>query len=83
MREMSEVDKERILGNLTDRGERVLFGLEALEEPKKAAGVRPGGSGGDLVCDLCGKSGLTARGLGLHKVRKHKPEIEKEEDKAA
>jgi hypothetical protein len=80
---MSEADKERILDNLTAKGERVLFGLEAPEEPKKAAAVRPGGAGGDLVCDLCGKSGLTRRGLALHVVRLHKEEKEKEEAEAA
>ena len=53
MREMSEADKERILGNLTDREERVLFGLEAPEEPKRVAVVRPAGGGGDSgVCSL-------------------------------
>lgn len=83
MREMSEVDRNRILGNLTDKGERILFGLEAAEEPKKRSGMRPGGAGGDLVCDVCGKSGLTAMGLGLHKVRLHKVEKDKEEDEAA
>jgi hypothetical protein len=81
-REMSEVDRERILKNLTDRGERILFGLEAPEEPKRGSGMRPGASGGDLVCDVCGKSGLTRRGLALHTVRKHKGDKEKEEDEA-
>jgi hypothetical protein len=47
MREISKEEKERIVGNLTDKGERVLFGLEAPEEPKGAA-MRPGSSGGDL-----------------------------------
>jgi hypothetical protein len=79
MREMSEADKERILGNLTDRGERVLFGLEAPEEPV----VRPAAGGGDLVCAVCGKSGLTALGLKLHTARMHKAEKEKEEAEAA
>src|SRR5512132_164701 len=65
IREMSETDKERILANLTDRGERILFGLEAPEEPKRA-GMRPGGAGGDLTCAVCGKRGLTALGLKLH-----------------
>ena len=32
VREMSEVDRNRILDNLTDRGERILFGLEVPEE---------------------------------------------------
>jgi hypothetical protein len=43
MREISEADKERIVGSLTDKGERILFGLEAPEESKR---VRPGGAGG-------------------------------------
>jgi hypothetical protein len=83
IREMSEADKERILGNLTDRGERVLFGLEAPEEPKRVAVVRPAAGGGDLVCAICGKSGLTALGLKLHTARMHKAEKEKEEEEAA
>jgi thiamine monophosphate kinase len=83
IREMSEADKERILGNLTDRGERVLFGLEAPEEPKRVAVVRPAAGGGDLVCAVCGKSGLTALGLKLHTARMHKAEKEKEEAEAA
>jgi thiamine monophosphate kinase len=83
MREMSEADKERILGNLTDREERVLFGLEAPEEPKRVAVVRPAAGGGDLVCAVCGKSGLTALGLKLHTARMHKAEKEKEEAEAA
>jgi thiamine monophosphate kinase len=83
MREMSEADKERILGNLTDRGERVLFGLEAPEEPKRVAVVRPAAGGGDLVCAVCGKSGLTALGLKLHTARMHKAEKEKEEAEVA
>jgi hypothetical protein len=84
VREMSEVERNRILGNLTDRGERILFGLEAPKEGKKrGAGIRPGGAGGDLECEICGKSGLTKRGLGLHMVRLHKEEKEKEEDEAA
>jgi hypothetical protein len=83
MREISQEDCERIIKNLTDRRERILFGLEAPEEPKRGAAMRPGGSGGDLVCDVCGKGGLTSRGLGLHKVRLHKEEKVKEEDEAA
>jgi hypothetical protein len=84
MREMTEEDRERILKNITDRGERVLFGLEAPEEPKRVAVVRPAAGGGDLVCAICGKSGLTALGLKLHTARMHKVvEKEKEEDEAA
>ena len=79
MREMSETDRNRIVGSLTDRGERILFGLEAPEESKRGSGVRPGASGGDLVCEVCGKSGLTRRGLALHTVRKHKGDKDKEE----
>jgi hypothetical protein len=82
MREMSEADKERILSNLTDRGERVLFGLEAPEEPKRVAVVRTA-AGGDLVCAVCGKRGLTALGLKLHTAQMHKAEKEKEEEDAA
>ena len=66
MREITDADRERILGSLTDKRERVLFGLEAPEEPqKRGAAMRPGGAGGDLTCPVCGKSGLTKRGLGL------------------
>jgi hypothetical protein len=84
VREMSEVDRQRILGNLTDRGERILFGLEAPEEPRKrGAAIRPGGAGGDLTCSYCGKTGLSKRGLGLHVVRLHKTEIGKEKEEAA
>jgi hypothetical protein len=81
MRDMSKEEKERILGNLTERGERVLFGLEAPSE--KRVSMRPGGAGGDLTCPICGKSGFTKRGLGLHMVRLHKSEMEKEEEQAA
>ncbi len=84
MREMSEVDRNRILGNLTDRGERILFGLEAPEEGKKrGSGMRPGGAGGDLECEICGRSGLTKRGLGLHMVRLHKEEKKTQGEEAA
>jgi hypothetical protein len=71
-REISQEEKSRILDGLTDRKERVIFGLEVPEEPKRGAGTRPGGSGGDLTCPICGKTGLTRRGLGLHTVRMHK-----------
>jgi hypothetical protein len=83
VREMPQVERERILGNLTDRGERLLFGLEAPEESKRGAAMRPGGAGGDLVCDICGKAGLTPRGLALHKIRLHRKEAEGEGVKAA
>jgi hypothetical protein len=83
MREISEEEKELIMDSLTDRRERILFRLDPPEEPKKAGAPRPGSSGGDLVCDICGKSGLTRKGLALHKSRLHKGEAGKEEDEAA
>jgi hypothetical protein len=83
VREISLEDRERILKNLTDRRERILFGLEAPEERRGAAGLRPGASGGDLECSICGKSGLTKRGLGLHMVRLHKEQKEIKEAEAA
>jgi hypothetical protein len=83
IREMSETDRERILSNLTDKRERILFGLEAPEEPRGGAGMRPAGAGGDLVCPVCGKRGLTALGLKLHTARMHKETQEKEEKEAA
>ena len=82
MREISQEEKERILGGLTDRGEKILFGLEPPEESERRAGMRTGMSGGDLTCSYCGKTGLTKRGLGLHVVRLHKAEIEKEKEEA-
>ena len=83
MREISAEEKERIIGGLTDKREKVLFGLEAPEEPKRAAAMRSGGAGGDLVCPVCGKEGLTALGLKLHTARMHRAEKEKEEIEAA
>lgn len=80
LRDISKEEKERIMEGLADKQERILFGLEL---PKVAAGSpggeRPGKSGGDMVCEICGKSGLTKRGLGLHMVRRHK-EIKGEEE---
>ena len=35
MREISAEEKERIIGGLTDKREKVLFGLEPPEEPKR------------------------------------------------
>ena len=70
LREISEEEKERILESLTDRQERILFGLEP--PGSRRAGERPGKSGGDLVCSLCGKGGLTELGLKLHTARIHK-----------
>jgi hypothetical protein len=72
MREMAEEEKQRILDNLTARHERILFGLEAPGSGR--AGERSATSGGDLVCSLCGKGGLTARGLKPHTARIHKGE---------
>jgi hypothetical protein len=71
MREISPDEKQRILDKLTDRQERILFGLEA---PSSTGATRPGKSGGDLECPTCHKTGLTKRGLALHLVRKHKGE---------
>src|SRR5512132_4258224 len=70
MREIRDEERARIFDSLTDKRERRLFGLEAPEEPagrKKAAG-----SGGDLECPICHRTGFTTRGLALHKVRLHK-----------
>jgi hypothetical protein len=72
MREISEAEKERILDSLTDRHERILFGLES--PGTRRAGERSAKSGGDLVCSLCGKAGLTELGLKLHTARMHKGE---------
>ena len=77
-REISDEEKSRILDGLKDRKERVLFGLEVPEERKRGGSPRPGGSGGDLTCEICGKSGLTTRGLALHRVRMHKEAQEAE-----
>lgn len=76
MRELPEADRERIIGSLTDRKERVLFGLEPPEEEKRGRAMRAG-AGGDLTCEICGKGGFTKRGLALHVIRMHKPETEK------
>ena len=72
MREISEEEKRRILDSLTDRHERILFGLEP--PGAKRAGERPGKSGGSLTCPVCGKGGLTELGLKLHTTRVHKDE---------
>jgi hypothetical protein len=78
MREISAEEKQRILDGLTDRRERILFGLELPEEPKRRGrppGVeKPAKGGGDLSCPICSKSGLTKRGLALHMARMHKDE---------
>jgi hypothetical protein len=83
VREMPEEERTRIIKGLTDKKERILFGLEPPEEPKRETAMRPGASGGDLTCPICGKSGLTKRGLALHTIRMHGAETEKEQGKAA
>src|SRR4051812_12068227 len=74
MREISDVERQRILDGLTDQRERILFGIEPPEEPKRRGRgkAQPAKSGGDLVCPICGKGGLTERGLKLHQARMHK-----------
>ena len=72
MREISEAEKERILDSLTDRHERILFGLEPPGSGR--AGERTAKRGGDQVCSLCGKGGLTELGLKLHTARMHRGE---------
>jgi hypothetical protein len=78
MREISPEEKQRILDSLTDKHERILFGLDLPEEPvRRGRGTgaqRPAKSGGDLTCPICGKGGLTKRGLSLHMARIHKGE---------
>ena len=85
MREISPEEKQRILDRLTDKHERILFGLELPEEPKRRGrgGERPAKSGGDLRCPICGKEGLTKRGLALHMARIHKGERAPEGAEAA
>ena len=73
-------EKERIQGSLTDRHERILFGLEPPGSGR--AGERPAKSGGDRVCSLCGKTGLTELGLKLHTARIHKGETTKTAESA-
>jgi hypothetical protein len=77
VREMPEDERTRIIQRLTDKKERILFGLEAPEEPRRGTGLA--GAGGHLECDICGKGGFTPRGLALHKIRLHKKESAKEE----
>ncbi len=74
-----DAEMQRYLADLTDRQERVLFGLELPEEPRRrgrpsGGGEKPAKSGGDLTCPICGKAGLTKRGLALHMARMHKGE---------
>ena len=75
LREIPEEVRGPFLDSLTDKRERVLFGLEAPEENRREGKVKPGTSGGDMTCDKCGKTGLTKRGLGLHVARLHKDEM--------
>src|SRR5512147_3327065 len=81
VREMPEDERKRIIERLTDKKERILFGLEPPEQEKRGAAMRPGASRGDLTCPICGKSGLTKRGLALHTIRMHGAESGKEESK--
>ncbi len=60
MRVMTDDERNDIFERVTDRQERILLGLEAPEEARRP---RPAASGGEEVCPLCGKSGLTRRGL--------------------
>jgi hypothetical protein len=83
MREMSEEEKRRILDGLTDRQERILFGLEAPEERRRRSTDRPATSGGTEVCPICGRTGLTKRGLKLHMARMHKGQRPEEAEEAA
>ena len=79
MRELPDRERERLMSllneRLTERSERLLFELDVPEEEKRRG--RPAGEGkpapkGDLVFDICGKGGLTPKGLALHKARLHK-----------
>ncbi len=69
-------EMERYLAGLTDREEKVLFGLELPEEPKrrgrKPSGERQAKAEGNLACPYCDKTGLTQKGLSLHIARLHK-----------
>ena len=71
-REISQEEFQRILDGLTSRHEKMLFGLEPPDEPRRAGAPRRAGSGGDLKCPYCEKDGLTTRGLSLHISRMHK-----------
>ena len=84
-RKISADEWQRIMDSLEGREERILFGLEpaAGRGKRGSAAQRPGKSGGDLVCDICGKGGLTPRGLALHKARLHKGEGTEEAEEAA
>jgi hypothetical protein len=74
---------QRIMDSLTDRDERILFGLEPPEDQGRrrgrpprvgGGGERPAAPSGELTCLICGKTGLTKRGLALHMSRMHKGE---------
>jgi hypothetical protein len=65
MREITEEGKERIMESLTDKYERILFGLEQPEAASRAGTKQPRKERGDLVCPLCAKSNLTTRGAGI------------------
>src|SRR5512147_3104243 len=65
-REISGDEQRRIMEGLTDRNERILFGLEEEQAPQKRAASA--GGGGEETCPICGRSGLTKRGLGLHMI---------------
>jgi hypothetical protein len=84
-RKISADEWQRIMDSLEDREERILFGLEAPDEPRRrgSGAARPGKSGGDLRCPICGKEGLTKRGLALHMARIHKGERDREAEVAA
>jgi hypothetical protein len=84
-RRISADEWQRIMDSLEDREERILFGLEAADEPRRrgTGAARPGKSGGDLTCPICGKGGLTKRGLSLHMARIHKGERTGEAEEAA
>jgi hypothetical protein len=73
-REISQEEWDRIMQNLSDKQERILFGLEPPQEVRGRGAARPAASGGDLECPICGKTGLTKRGLALHTARIHKTE---------
>jgi hypothetical protein len=77
MREIPEDERTRIIEGLTDKKERILFGLEPPEDSRRGTGARV--AGGHLECDICRKGGFTRRGLALHQIRPHKKELAKEE----
>lgn len=82
MREISREEKEWIIESLTDKQEWILFGREQSETAAQISSERPGKSGGDMTCSVCGKSGLTKRGVGLHIVRIHTESKEQKKDEA-